>query len=479
MANVRLPVVSGADGAPQAKPTGSILGDGHRPRIVPADVHGRFDRGRKVVFAALVAFWIALPWAKIGGAPAVFLDVEARRFFLFGATFNAQDAWLLFFLLSGVGFGLVYVTALAGRAWCGWACPQTVFLEGVYRRIERVVEGPREKHLRRDAGPVTAERVARKTVKHALFLVASLAVAHIVLAYFVSLPRAFAMVRGAPGDHPEAFAWVLGVTALFYGNFAWFREQFCVVMCPYGRLQSVLLDDDSLVVGYDARRGEPRGKKGQTTGDCVDCKRCVVVCPTAIDIRDGLQLDCVACTACVDACDEVMDRLGRPRGLIRYDSLNGLAGKPRRVLRPRLALYTAMLVVGAVVAFLATRTRTDFEVLASRLPGAPYTLDAGSIRNAFDLHVVNKRGAREAFDVRVEAPDGVQAVVPIARVEVDALGATHVPLFLTMPQERFHGDARVVVRVTREGGDARDAVAIPVSFLGAPRAAAATGGGAR
>jgi cytochrome c oxidase accessory protein FixG len=472
MAATRLPVIQPGESAPRE--TGAIRGDGHRPRIVPADVEGRFDRRRRVVFALLIALWAALPWVHVGGAPAVFLDVDARQFFLFGMTFNAQDSWLLFFLLSGVGFGLVYVTALAGRAWCGWACPQTVFLEGVYRRIERAIEGPREKHLRRDAGPVTLGRAARKVAKHALFVVASLLVAHVVLAYFVSIPRAFAMVRTSPAAHPEAFTWVLAVTALFYGNFAWFREQFCVVMCPYGRMQSVLLDDDSLVVGYDVKRGEPRGKKGQTTGDCVDCNRCVVVCPTAIDIRDGLQLDCLACTACIDACDDVMDRLGRPRGLIRYDSTNGLKGQPRKIARPRLLVYTAMMIVGGVVAFLATRTRTDFEVLASRLPGAPYTLEAGSIRNAFDLHVVNKRSGRTAFDVSVEAPGEVQAVVPIARVELEPLGATHVPLFLTMPQASFHGDAKVVVRVVREGADAREAQAIPVTFLGA-----ATAGGAR
>ncbi len=466
MATTRLPVLQGA-GAAHA--TGSIRGDGRRPRIVPADVRGRFALARRAVFAALVLLWVALPWVRIGGAPGVFLDVEARRFFLLGLTFNAQDAWLLFFLLSGVGFGLVYVTALAGRAWCGWACPQTVFLEGVYRPIERLVEGPREKHLRRDAGPVTFGRVARKVAKHALFVVASLAVAHVVLAYFVSLPRAFAMVRSSPAAHPEAFAWVAAVTALLYGNLAWFREQFCVVLCPYGRLQSVLLDDDSLVVGYDAARGEPRGKKGQVQGDCVDCNRCVVVCPTAIDIRDGLQLDCLACTACIDACDDVMTRLDRPRGLIRYDSLNGLAGKPRRVVRPRLVLYTVMLVVGGAVALFATRARTDFEVLASRLPGAPYTMEGGTLRNAFDLHVVNKRGEAATFDVSVDAPAGIDAVVPIARLQLDALAARHVPVFLTMPQASFHGDAPVHVRVVREETDGRDGVDAPVTFLGAAR----------
>ncbi|MGO8994697.1 MAG: cytochrome c oxidase accessory protein CcoG [Polyangiaceae bacterium] len=461
MSAVRLPVVQSA--------TGSIQSDGRRKRIVTADVSGRFDSARKVVFVALIVLWIALPWIRVRGAPAVFLDEDARKFYLFGATFNAQDAWLFFFLISGVGFGLVYITALLGRAWCGWACPQTVFLEGVYRRIERWIEGPREKHLRRDASSGTIGTALRKVAKHAAFALVSLGIAHIILAYFVSLPHAFAMVRGSPARHPEAFAWVFAISALLYGNFAWFREQLCVVLCPYGRLQSVLLDEDSLVVGYDAKRGEPRGKKGKAQGDCVDCNRCVVVCPTGIDIRNGLQLDCVACTACIDACDDVMDKLGRPRGLIRYDSPNGLAGNPRRIVRPRLVLYSVLLLIGGVVAFFATRSRTDFEATASRLRGAPYTIDAGSLRNAFDLHLVNKRGARDAFLLSVDAPEGVDVVLPVTRLQVESLGDAHVPLFLTMLQARFHGDAPVRIRVVREASGGRDVAVVPITFLGAAK----------
>jgi cytochrome c oxidase accessory protein FixG len=464
MSTVRLPVIQSASRA-----TGAIQSDGRRKRIVTADVRGRFDRARIVVFVILIALWIALPWIRISGAPAVFLDIDARRFFLFGATFNAQDAWLLFFLFSGVGFGLVYVTALAGRAWCGWACPQTVFLEGIYRRIERLIDGPREKHLRRDGGEPTLGRAARKFAKHALFALASLLIAHIVLAYFVSLPRLFAMVRTSPSEHIEAFVWVVAISGLLYANFAWFREQLCVVLCPYGRLQSVLLDDDSLVVGYDVKRGEPRGKKGRTEGDCVDCNRCVVVCPTGIDIREGLQLDCLACTACIDACDDVMDRLGRPRGLIRYDSPKGLAGAPRRIVRPRIVLYTALLALGGVVALVATRSRTDFEATVSRLPGAPYTVEEGTLRNAFDLHIVNKRGTREAFDVTVEAPESVHAIVPVAHLDVEPLESAHVPLFVTVPQASFHGDIPLRVRVARRANGAKDDVVATATLLGAAR----------
>jgi cytochrome c oxidase accessory protein FixG len=448
--------------------SGSLGADGRRRLVVPADVRGRFQRARRAAFALLVALWLALPVARVGGAPAVFLDVAARKFYLFGRTFNAQDAWLVFFGLTGFGFGLVYVTALAGRAWCGWACPQTVFLEGLFRPVERLFEGPRERRLRRDAGPPTLGRALRKAGKHAAFLALSFAVAHLFLAYFISWSRLPGLLRSSPLAHPEAFAWALGVTALVYANFGLFREQFCVVLCPYGRLQSVLLDDDSLVVGYDARRGEPRGKAGRAgAGDCVDCGRCVAVCPTGIDIRNGLQLDCVACAACVDACDAVMDKLGRPRGLVRYDSLNGLAGRPRRVARPRLALYTALLAAGAAAAAVALSSRRDVEASLARLPGAPYALEGGEVRNAFQLHLVNKRKGREAFTLRVEAPADVAVVLPLPRVEVDGLGDARVPVFLSTPRARFERDVPVRLLVRREGAPEGETVEARATFLGA------------
>ncbi|MGH7297957.1 MAG: 4Fe-4S binding protein, partial [Polyangiaceae bacterium] len=223
MGQVHLPRVEELESA-------ALPGDGRRHAIQPADVRGRFHRARTVVFVLLVAFWALLPWVKIGGNPAVFLDVDRRDFFLFGATFNAQDTWLLFFLLTGVGFALVYATALAGRVWCGWACPQTVFLEGIFRRIERLIEGPREKRVRRNAGPWNADKVARKVAAHALYLAAAVLVAHVFLSYFVSIPKTFQMVRQSPAAHPEAFVWAVAMTGAFYLNFAWFREQLCVVL---------------------------------------------------------------------------------------------------------------------------------------------------------------------------------------------------------------------------------------------------------
>jgi len=436
----------------------SLQTDGSRKRIIPADVTGRFMRWRRVVFVLLIGIWIALPWIPVRGRPAVFLDVETRSFFLFGLSFNAQDTWLLFFLLAGFFFALVFATALLGRAWCGWACPQTVFLEGIFRPIERLVGGTREQRMKGIPG-------AKRVVLHVLYVLSAMLVAHIFVSYFVSLPRLFSMMRHAPTEHPEAFAWMIAITGIFYGNFAWFREQFCVVMCPYGRMQSMLLDDSSLIVGYDEKRGEPRGKKGSTTGDCVDCKRCVVVCPTGIDIRNGLQLDCVACTACIDACDEIMVKLDRPKGLIRYDSQEGLRGHKTRWVRPRTIAYAIFFVAGGVVAFFAARTREPFEANVLRLPGAPYTHQEGAIRNSFEVHLVNKESHAEHYTLSVDVDPGYQTVMPMKTIELQAQSAQRIPVFVSVPDADFHGETAVKVHILAEGSKAhRDTT---VRFLGA------------
>jgi cytochrome c oxidase accessory protein FixG len=328
-----------------------LAADGGRNAVHPADVSGRFTRARTWLFPVLIAVYAILPWIQINGHPAVFLDIEHRRFYLFGGAFNAQDVWLIFFFVTGLGFALFVITTLWGRVWCGYACPQTVFLEGVFRRVERWIEGPRVVRIRRNAAAVSRDKLIRKIAVHALYVLFAAVVAHIFLSYFVSLERLWAMIAAGPVAHPFAFGFALVTTALFYLNFAWFREQLCLVICPYGRLQSLMTDDDTLVIGYDTGRGEPRGKRSDpAAGDCIDCKRCVVVCPTGIDIRNGLQIDCIGCAACVDACDEIMGKIGRAPGLVRYDSLRGFDGGARRFWRPRLALYAVLGVIGLVVA---------------------------------------------------------------------------------------------------------------------------------
>lgn len=428
--------------------------DGQRTFVVPADVHGRFHRRRHVLFTLLIALWVALPWVQIGGHPAVFLDVQHRAFYLLGQVFNAQDFWLVFFLASGVGFALIATTALYGRVWCGYACPQTVFLDGVFRRVDRWIEGPRNTRLRRDAAGLSLDRVWRKALKHALFLVLAFVIAHVVLSYFVSLPHVLQYVRQDPAGHPEAFAWAFAMTAVMYVNFAFFREQLCLIICPYGRLQSVLTDGDTMSIGYDVLRGEPRShRKGtdQQKGDCVDCGRCVVVCPTGIDIRNGLQLDCIACTACVDACDEVMTRLKKPRGLIRYDSQNGLAREPRRILRPRIYVYAGLGAAGLLVASLSVRTREPFEANLLRLAAAPFVLDSEArVRNALELHLVNKRSERVRFTIRGAVEQGTEYLIPATTIELGSLAERRLPVFVSAPNDRQPRDIELTIDDGRE-----------------------------
>lgn len=439
----------------------SLNKDGSRARIVPADVKGRFTRARHVVFVILMVVWAALPWIPVAGHPAVFLDVPARRFYLFGATLNAQDFWLAFFALSGVLFGLLLLAATLGRAWCAWACPQTVFLEGLFRPIERLIEGPRNAHLARDAGPMGWAKAWRKALKHVLFVAMALGVAHVFLAYFVSIPSLVEMIGEGPAAHPAAFVWTTAVGLVFYGNFAFFREQLCLVICPYGRLQSTLADDDSWVVGYDEARGEPRAKgaKRDGKGACVDCNRCVVVCPTGIDIRNGLQIDCIGCTQCIDACDEVMDKLHQPRGLVRYDSLRGLRGEKRRWLRPRLALYLALGVIGAGVAFAAIHSREPLHAQLLRLPGSPYVVEheAGReiARNQFELHLVNPTDddVTVALDYRTD----VEGADVLGQSEVTLEGGAdrHVVVVVRAPTDGVTGGSHLVVRVIMPNEDPR------------------------
>ncbi len=416
--------------------TSALRPDGGRNFVVPADVSGRFTLLRQIVFVLLIVVYVALPWLQIKGHPAVFLDIQHRAFYLFGATFNAQDVWMAFFLLSGIGFLLILMTALWGRIWCGYACPQTVFLEGVYRRVERWIEGPRNRHMLRDRSPLSFDRVWRKLLKHSLFIVLSFLVAHVFLSYFVSIPALFDMMTQRPREHPEAFAWAFGVTSVMYFNYAWFREQLCVVICPYGRLQSVLTDADTLLIGYDTQRGEPRGKLTEKDkGDCIDCGRCVAVCPTGIDIRNGLQLDCIGCTACVDACDEVMEKIDRPKGLVRYDSLNGLARKPGRFLRPRVYLYTFLGALGLVVAGFSLQRHVSFEANLLRLQGAPYLLEGARVRNALELHVVNKRGEPTTFKLAPVPGQDLEYVIARPTLTLSSFAAERVPVFVLGPND--------------------------------------------
>ena len=433
----------------------TIREDGSRPFLYPADVRGRFAGLRKASALLLIAFYLSLPWIKVGGHPAAFLDVANRRFHLFGITLAAQDMWLLFFVITGLGFSLFFVTALLGRVWCGWACPHTVFLDHVYRRIERWVDGDAVARRTLAEAPMTAGKALRRVVKHTLYILVSATIAHLFLAYFVSIPELWSMMSVAPGEHWDLFVFVAVFTGILYFNFAWFREQLCIVICPYGRIQSALIDDHSLVIAYDSKRGEPRGKVGtEGAGDCVACNRCVAVCPTGIDIRQGLQLECVGCTACIDACDEVMTRVGRPRGLIRYDSQNRFAGKATRWVRPRTILYGVLLLVGASVAAWALTTVHPASMGVTHIPGAPYIVDATSIRNQFLVRIVNKRSQPVTFVLSLEGlPPGTRQSGFEQPVVLPPLGEDVRPLILQQAKQAYAAPFKFQVHVRDRSGN--------------------------
>ena len=460
----RMPGRATAPVRPSRDSVTTIRPDGSRPYLHPAATHGRFTIARRVVALALLVIYLALPWIQLNGHPAVFLDVARLRFHLFGLTLAAQDLWLLFFVFTGVGFSLFFVTALFGRIWCGWACPQTVFLEHVYRPIERLIEGDAVARRALDAAPWSWRKFRLRALKQAIYVLLSAVFTHLFLAYFVSLPEVWSMVRQAPSEHWGAFVFMAGYTGVTYFIFSWFREQVCIVLCPYGRMQSVLTDEHTLAVGYDQRRGEPRGH-GAGAGDCVDCGRCVQVCPTGIDIRQGLQLECVGCTACIDACDPVMAKLGRPRGLIRYDSLVGLAGGRTRWFRPRTLLYFGLLLAGAAVGAWALSSIRPASFGVTRMTGAPYHLDAGIVRNQFLVRVVNKRNAPARFRIELPgAPAGLRRTGLEEELEIAPLGEVVRPLVLQQDRASYAGLLHLRVELRDAAGTFR--LSREVEFLG-------------
>jgi cytochrome c oxidase accessory protein FixG len=430
----------------------SILADGQRPKIRIGDVKGLFTRWRTRLFWALIAVYAALPLIQVGGKPLLFLDILQRRFYILGQTFNAQDAYLLWPFLAGGLLALFAVTALLGRVWCGYACPQTVFLEGVFRRIERWIEGPKHAQLALARAPWGGGKALRLAAKHALYLLAALAVSHIFLSYFVSFDQLRQWVRGDPREHWVAFVWMAAITGATYLNFAWFREQTCVILCPYGRLQSALNDDDTVTVSYDARRGEPRGKVGTPgANDCVNCLRCVDVCPTGIDIREGLQMECIACANCIDACDDIMRRLGRAPGLIRYESLRGLQGQGQRWLRPRILLYIGLLALFTAIGAWLLGGRKPFEATLIRQQGLPYVRAEGRLRNQYLLHVVNKTPQASRFRIELVLPQEASAIIPVQELDLPSLGGQRLPVNVLLPLELWRGPFEVLARTTDLG----------------------------
>lgn len=431
--------------------------EGHRCWVYPNVVSGYFLRLRTITAIVLIGLYVAAPWVRLNGRQAFLFDIPNRKFILFGSEFWATDTLFLMLTLGALGLSLFLFTAMFGRVWCGWACPETVFLEFVFRPIERLIEGNAVERKRLDAAPWSFGKVWKKVLKHAICAAIAWGLATTFLAYFIGAQRMIGVMVEGPFLHPLPAALTIIFMGVFAFQFGWFREQFCTVVCPYARFQSVLLDADSLTVGYDARRGEPRAKLGERSdgGDCIDCRLCVRVCPTGIDIRNGSQLECVACTQCIDACDSVMARINRPLGLIRYDTENGLLGKARRYFRPRVVVYSLILIgyAGLFAYFLSVRALSEVQVLRAQREAPFHVLPDGRIGNHYELRISNKSSVQDEYTLSTLDNPSLQFIVPLAPFPVGAGDIATLPLFVNFePSELQRGRKSVEFEVSSKSG---------------------------
>lgn len=433
--------------------------DGSRRWIRPKPSSGRWLARRRVAAYTLIVAFLLLPHLRWNAKPWMLLDLPRREFTFFGTTFLPTDTLLLMLLFVSCLIGIFMLTALFGRVWCGWACPQTVWMEFIFRPLERLIEGGwnASRVLDRDRRHFAPPRL----LKYAVYAVVAAVLGNTFLAYFVGTDALREWVTRSPFDHPAPFLTMAATTLLVFLDFTWFREQTCLVACPYGRWQSALLDKQSLIVAYDPGRGEPRGHgSGARTGlgDCIDCRACVLTCPTGIDIRDGLQMECIHCTQCADACDEIMHKVGKAPGLVRYSSQDALAGKLPRLLRARTVLYPIAftLFFGAFLMVLATRSPADVTLLGAI--GAPFTQEQdGSVVNQVRIKVTNRTHDARSYRIGYLDEPGARLIAPENPLRVDAGGTVTTSVFVVQAADRFaDGERRVRITVSDGEGFARE-----------------------
>jgi cytochrome c oxidase accessory protein FixG len=437
-------LVEGEDGALYAK----------QPKIYPREIGGRFQRWRIVAVFWLLGMFYLFPWLGWNGHQAVLFDLPARKFHIFGLTFWPQDFFYMTWLLVMAGIALFFFTAVAGRLWCGYACPQTVWTE-VFLWIERRIEGDRNRRMKLDAGPWNRDKLVRKSVKQFAWIAFSLWTGFTFVGFFTPIGELSREILAFDVSGWEAF-WILFYGFATYGNAGYLREQVCKYMCPYARFQGAMFDRDTLVISYDEARGEPRGGRKKSAdpkalglGDCIDCVACVQVCPTGIDIRNGLQVGCIACAACIDACDAVMEKMEYPKGLIRYTTENALAGKRVRVVRMRTLVYAALLLalVSGFAWSVTHRSMLLAEVIRDRnalwRPGP-----AGTVENSYTIKLVNKSEREIELEIRVSDP--AYTIVGKDEIEVEGGAVTSIPLTLRAATTAVHGRRDVTLEFVEE-----------------------------
>ncbi|RFS23450.1 cytochrome c oxidase accessory protein CcoG [Chitinophaga silvatica] len=416
---------------------------GKRNWIYAQKPKGKWYNIRSVVSLLYFSVFCSLPFISINGRPLFLLNVVEGRFILFGSIFWPQDFFIFGLAMLAFILFIVVFTMAFGRLFCGWMCPQTIFMEMLFRKIEYWIEGDAVKQKLLNQAPWDADKIFRKTSKHLIFYTLSFLIANLFLAYIIGADQLKAIITDPLSEHQGGFLAIIIFSGVFYGVFAFMREQICTIVCPYGRLQGVLLDKNSILVAYDYTRGEPRGKFRKSDqnelGDCIDCNQCVKVCPTGIDIRNGTQLECTNCTACIDACNFMMAKTGRPINLIRYASENGIAQKKKLRFSPRLKVYSSVLILllGAIVTMLVSRKPVSGTIM--RTPGMLYQEQGiDSLSNLYRIKLVNKTGNDIPLHLKVEEMAGAITMVgnPIIHVKAGEQGEG--TFFIILPKKMIH-----------------------------------------
>lgn len=428
--------------------------NGHRVYLYPEDVKGKWKKRRTYFYWFLLILYLVLPWFYINGKPAILIDVVKNEFTFMGQTLHGIEPILFFILVASGLFIIATVTSLYGRVWCGWACPQTVFIQSIFMKIEALTEGKARQRREMAQGSWTLNRIARKSFKWFLFTIISLHIAHTFLGYFIGPKELLRISMNPPSENLILFILTMTATAIILLDFGWFREQFCIIACPYGRMQSVIMDENSLVISYDAKRGEPRrGTPGvikTDEGDCINCYNCVKVCPTGIDIRRGTQLECIACTQCIDACDDIMTKLKKPTGLISYSSENEINGKKRKQITPRSLVYiaAAVMLLSSFIYFLSRSTKPDLIFMRSKIP-FQITEEGRVLVNHFTLKITHQ--GTKSYHLRFSLKDSkIKIVTPAQPVILDSHEKKIVIFFKFPPEVLVHGSRKVLVEVFDE-----------------------------
>lgn len=445
---------------------------GKRIWLFPKKPGGTLHQWRVVVTVVLLFIFFSGPFLKIGGRPFLLLNIFERKFVVFGQAFWPQDFVLLAITLITFFVFIILFTVVFGRIWCGWMCPQTLFMEMVFRKIEYWIEGdgPAQQRLRDE--PLSLRKIGKKLFKHSLFILISALIAHTAMAYLIGIDQTFEIIHHSPSENLAGFMGLVGFAGIFYAVFAKFREQACTAVCPYGRLQSVLLSKDSIVVAYDWLRGEPRSKLRKhpvteiKSGDCIDCKLCVHVCPTGIDIRNGTQLECVNCTACIDACDEVMLKINKPQGLIRYASYNSIQNGVMKLITPRVIGYSIVLLGLIGLLSFTLLTRSDVETNVFKVSGTLYQRsEDGFITNLYNVEFVNKTFEDLPLEIKVESPVTASLVKADGKaITAPAEGLLKVIYFIKIPAASITTARTVVILGVYKDGKLLEKV--KVKFIG-------------